>query len=296
MSDAGNVLMCHAVRLEGTAMTEATPAEPVKMAEISTPTELGAAIKKLIEQSGVSRRELSRQAGKQVGAVAVPRSSLSEIENGKRLPRRDQLRTILTLLGVTDETELDEWEEARDRLAEQNSRFGTSGVMPGMLPIGDLLESGPMEGALRLLRRSVPEAAAELEKVAPGSAASILKRWPEDISAEILSAMSSEDAAAALLAMRSVRRTRTLLSKMAPAQSARCLRDMGSTHAVRLLGYWSEVMTGEILRELNDDDLVRQVRLRQRALESGQIGVVVLSVGYLIWLGWELTAEFRQSR
>jgi transcriptional regulator with XRE-family HTH domain len=151
---------------------------------ITTLDEWGDAWSRLIEQAGLSQRRVAEMSAIGVGMVSLPRATLSEILRGRRLSSREQLTTFLTLVGVTDEDELQVWDEAWNRLREQQSRFGSQETAPS-LPVGTFLESGPNEAALRQLRRSIPEAAAELAKLGPGSAATILGKWPEEIAAEI---------------------------------------------------------------------------------------------------------------
>ena len=198
---------------------------------ITTLDELGDAWSQLIEQAGVSQRRLADKSATGVGMVPLPRATISDILHGRRLPSREQLTTFLTLVGVTGEDKLQAWDEAWNRLREQQSRFGSQEPTP-FLPIGTFLESGPKEAALSQLRRSIPEATAELTKLGPGSAAVILGKWPAEITAAILTAMDVHAAAAILLAHPRRWRIESVLQKMPRERAVACLDAMGSVAVV----------------------------------------------------------------
>jgi hypothetical protein len=260
---------------------------------ITTLDELGDAWSQLLEQAGLSQRRLADKSARGVGMVPLPRATVSEIVHGRRLPSREQLTTFLTLVGVKDEDKWQGWDEAWNRLREQQSRFGRQETIP-FVPIGTFLESGPEEAALRQLRRSIPEAAAELTKLGPGSAAMILGKWPNEITADILTAMDVHAATAVLLARPSSWRIEPVLRKMPRERAVACLAAMGKPTTVnRTLGWTGSWWLPSRSRRRNDDIFYIYYRKRQ-----GIVAVVVLASYALIGGLWGITAwqEYRERR
>ena len=240
---------------------------------ITTLDELGDAWSQLIEQAGLSQRRLSDKSATGFGMVPLPRATISDILHGRRLPSREQLTTFLTLVGVTDEDKLQVWDEAWNRLREQQSRFGSQETTP-FLPIGTFLESGPEEAALRQLRRSLPEAAAELTKLGPGSAAMILGKWPNEITADILTAMDVHAATAVLLAHPTSWRIAPVLRKMPRERALACLDAMGKPTTVnRTLGW---IGPWFLPKSLHPDDDILATYYKQR--REGAVAALIISV------------------
>ena len=242
---------------------------------ITTPDELGDAWSRLLERANLSQRRLADTSSTGVGMVPLPRPTISDILRGRRLPSRDQLTTFLSLVGVTDDDELQAWDEAWDRLREQQSRFGGHEVTSS-LPIGTFLESGPEEAALRQLRRSIPEAAAELAKLGPGSAAMILRKWPEEITAEILTAMDVHVATAILLAHPGSWRIVPVLRKMPRERAVACLDAMGEAATVdERLGWIGPWFLPKALRSSDDPVFTEFYELRR---QNAVVGLVLLAL------------------
>jgi hypothetical protein len=174
------------------------------LAEVKSPEDLARAINRLKEESQVSVRRASELAAGE-GMVPLPRSTLAEILNGHRFPTQEQVCTFARVCGTTDEDTLAAWEAAWERANAEHQRFGSAASRSSTLPVSTLLETGPHKGANMLLRRSIPQAAAELSKVGPGTAAEILVRWPASTSAEILTSMSPHAGVAVLLSLLSMR-------------------------------------------------------------------------------------------
>jgi transcriptional regulator with XRE-family HTH domain len=261
---------------------------------ITTLDELGDAWSQLIEQAGLSQRRLADRSATGVGMVPLPRATISDILHGRRLPSREQLTTFLTLVGVTDEDKLQVWDEAWNRLHEQQSRFGSQEPAP-FLPIGTFLESGPKEAALRQLRRSIPEAAAELTKLGPGSAAIILRHWPDELAADILTEMDVHAAAAVLLAHPRRWRIGPVLQKMPRERAVACLDAMGSVASVnRGLGWVGPWFLPKALRP-DDDIFAPYYKARREDAAVALIGMVVSGVWVAIILGQEVRADRRKS-
>ncbi|MEV6492247.1 hypothetical protein AB0M20_27035 [Actinoplanes sp. NPDC051633] len=158
------------------------------------------------------------------------------------------------------------------------------------MPIGAFLESGPKEAALRQLRRSVPEAAAELEKLAPGSAATILHKWPDELVAEILAAMDVHLATAILLARPSTWRIVPVMRKMPKDFAIGCLNSMGDVSmASGRLGWTGPWFLPKALRS-NDDPLFADIHNWRRTEAKtttmvlvGFAAVLGASLGVLNW-------------
>ena len=253
---------------------------------ITTLDELGDAWSQLIDQAGLSQRRLADKSATGVGMVPLPRATISDILHGRRLPSREQLTTFLTLVGVTDEDKLQAWDEAWNRLHEQQSRFGSQETTP-FLPIGTFLESGPKEAALRQLRRSLPEAAAELTKLGPGSAAMILRKWPVEIAADILTAMDVHTATAVLLAHPVVWRIEPVLQKMPREHAVACLDAMGRAAEVnRTLGWFGPWFLPEALRP--EDDIFASYYKSRRETVVGALILMALYGGVVGGIGWWL--------
>lgn len=78
----------------------------------STPTEFARALRKLRIQSGTPTfREMERRTGGR-----LPKSTASDIANGKRFPSRDQVCLFVNACGVSD---VEPWLRARDGIAER---------------------------------------------------------------------------------------------------------------------------------------------------------------------------------
>jgi transcriptional regulator with XRE-family HTH domain len=254
---------------------------------------------RLIEQAGLSQRRLADMSATGVGMVSLPRATLSEILRGRRLPSREQLTTFLTLVGMTDEDELQVWDEAWTRLREQQSRFGSQETTPS-LPIGTFLESGPKEAALRQLRRSIPEAAAELAKLGPGSAATILAKWPKEIAAEILAEMDVHVAAAVLLARPASWRIVPVLLNMPRERAVACLEAMGSANTVSSrLGWIGPWFLPKALRRPSDDAIFAKFqKVRRDEAAAGAIaGALIITGGaVLVWSVRKDLLDHRRKR
>jgi transcriptional regulator with XRE-family HTH domain len=254
---------------------------------ITTLDEWGDAWSRLIEQASLSQRRLADMSATGVGMVSLPRATLSEILRGRRLPSRQQLTTFLRLVGVTDEDELQVWDEAWNRLREQQGRFGSQETTPS-LPIGTFLESGPKEAALRQLRRSIPEAAAELAKLGPGSAAAILGKWPEEIAAEILAAMDVHVAAAVLLAHPVSWHIVPVLQNMPRERAVACLDAMGTVGTVSSrLGWIGPWFLPKALRP-SDDPIFAKFQKERRDGAVAAVAVWVLFSGVAVGIAWWL--------
>jgi transcriptional regulator with XRE-family HTH domain len=248
---------------------------------ITTLDEFGDAWSRLMEQAGMSQRRLADTAATGVGMAPLPRATISDILRGRRLPSHEQLTTFLTLAEIVDEAELEAWDEAWNRIREQQNRFGSQEVTPS-LPIGTFLESGPKEGALRQLRRSIPEAAAELAKLGPGSAAMILGKWPNEIAAEILSVMDVHAATAILLAHPRTWRIVPVLRKMPRERAAACVRSMGAAAtASRMLGWTGPWFLPKGLRP-SDDQVLGEVNEWRR---EEAVSVAGLALGFSVLAG-----------
>jgi transcriptional regulator with XRE-family HTH domain len=258
---------------------------------ITTLDELGDAWSQLIEQAGLSQRRLADKSATGVGMVPLPRATISEILRGRRLPSREQLTTFLTMVGITNEDELQVWDEAWNRLREQQSRFGSQETILS-LPMGTFLESGPKEAALRQLRRSIPEAAAELAKLGPGSAATILGNWPEEIAAEILAAMDVHVAAAVLLAHSADWHIAPVLRKMPRERAVACLEAMGTAGTVsRRLGWIGPWFLPKILRRQSDDPIFAKFQKVRRddAIKATKAGLLIVVLGGVVFgIEWKL--------
>jgi hypothetical protein len=172
---------------------------------VRVPEDLVRAVNQLKEQAGMSIRRANELAT-EPGMVALPRSTLAEILSGRRFPTKEQLGTFVRVCGVTDEAPSAAWDSAWERANEEYQRFGSVPARPAVILVSSLLEAGPMGAGKLVLRRSIPEAAEELSKVPPGTAAEILGRWPATTSAEIVSAMNPGSAVAILLSMRSFKK------------------------------------------------------------------------------------------
>lgn len=159
-------------------MTAAEAIKPSEFDGLSTVRQLGEAMQKRLQaRSDLSIRKVADIASTMVDGVPLPRSTLSNVLQGKRMPTLEQLRTFLTICGEP-EALLDEWEGAWDRVADERRRFGTPSSVSTAIPIGTLLDRGPKEAAVTVLRRSMPEVIEEMSKVNPTYGAKILKQWP----------------------------------------------------------------------------------------------------------------------
>ncbi|MEU8547175.1 helix-turn-helix domain-containing protein [Streptomyces roseoverticillatus] len=73
-------------------------------------------MRRLKERSGLTYRELEQRA--QDRGEALPRSTLSDILQGKSLPRPELLIAFLHVCGVEDEREIEAWLETRIRIQD----------------------------------------------------------------------------------------------------------------------------------------------------------------------------------
>lgn len=251
---------------------------------ITTVEQLGKSWQRLLDLAGMSRRSLATKAAREPGGGPLPRSTTTEIING-RMPTRDQQTRFLAMVGVTDEDELDAWHEAWTRVNEHQRRFGSQDLASA-LPMGAFLESGPKEAALRQLRRQIPEAAAELEKLGPGSAVEILFKWPDDIRAEVLAAMDVHAATALLLASPTRGAVIRLLRKMPAERAKACVKAMGSASvASSAFPFWTGPWFLPKRLRGAEDPLLAEIN-DYRRFNLIAISVVGGAATALMWIFW----------
>lgn len=265
---------------------------------ITTLAEFGEAWSRRLEQAGMSQRGLADKAAKTSGGGPLSRPTISDIVNGRRLPSREQQTRFLALVGVTEDSEREAWDETWTRLNDQQSRFGSQSPASA-LSIGAFLESGPKDAAVRQLRRSIPEAAAELEKIGPGSAATILCVWPDEIVAGILAAMDTHAATAILLARPRHWSIAPVLRKMPLLSAAACLQAMGDvSNASHKLGWVGPWFLPKALR--GNDQLFAQVyawrQKEAKIMAAIMLPGLTIAAGFF-WMGArEAWMEAREAR
>jgi hypothetical protein len=254
--------------------------DSIDPSRVSTPAELSRAMTALKQHAGLSDRKIADRAATGAGidatasriapVVALPRSTLSLILTERKFPTKEQLITFVRICAESDEESLDEWEAAWTRAETEHRRYGAVGSATQIPPVSTLLEAGPKGSSLMILRRSISEAAEEMSKVSPGTAARVLSRWPLEIGAGILAAMEPRTATAVLLTLRpgwrywippfsSGRMTAVnILSTMTPAAAAACLEMMDPEKAATLLVRMREQKS--ILESTSDNRIRRAIR------------------------------------
>jgi Mg/Co/Ni transporter MgtE len=184
--------------------------------------------------------------------------------------------------GVADEEVLADWQAAWERANDQQQRFGSTALnVDGLPQVSTLLEVGPDQAAQMVLRRSIPEAAAELSKVGPGTAAKILRQWPPSTVAEILAAMDRQTSAAVLLSLRSAPKLQEIINGMSVEKVIDRLSQLSDDDAATVAR--SAQAVSELLQALPVE--VRELVENKRRADSRWDVVGLGSIGLLLVYG-----------
>ncbi len=268
-------------------MSDPTPTralEPIDPTSATSPAELREFLKRLRVRAGEpSIREISKRATAN-NLPALPRSTLGQILSGERFPSKEQLLTLVRVCDVEDEAQLDRWESAWRQVADQN-RYGALTAAATAPPVSALLEAGSEQAGVLLLRRAIPEAAAELSKLGPGDAARILQLWPRDLGADIIAAMDPRSAASLLVSI-GPSAAGMLVARMRINDALACIELMGRSEAARILTRTPAAQTAKILDAMPTDraDKMRFTRKVRRTLTIAKWagGLAVGSAIYLL--------------